>query len=122
MYNDEWKSVMTADSMEEKIREFATLAQRRADEQDKDVEEVVHDLTHESYLLKHTTSDVIKELHDLEETYPNEFYDGAANEYLMKSVDRDVDFEFWSDYVSLFLAAGLEWAILTELNEPTTTH
>ncbi|WP_275673116.1 hypothetical protein [Halobaculum magnesiiphilum] len=33
MYNDEWEPVMTADSMEEKVREFDRLAQKRADEQ-----------------------------------------------------------------------------------------
>lgn len=117
MYNEEWEAVMTASSMQEKIQEFALLAQKRAEEQERDVEEVVHDLTHESYLLKHTTKDVLIELQQLEETYPEAFYAGAANDHLMEYVDNDVKFDFWSDYVFLFLSAGLEWAILEELEE-----
>jgi len=53
---------MTAELIEEKIREFARLAQKRADEQEKDIDDVVHNLTHDSYLMKHTTSNVLREL------------------------------------------------------------
>jgi len=42
---------MTADSMEERIEEFARLARSRSEQKDKPVKDVVHDLTHESYLL-----------------------------------------------------------------------
>lgn len=55
---------MTADSMEEKVREFARLAQHRSEQQDKDVKDVVHEMTHDSYLMKHTTGDVLRELQE----------------------------------------------------------
>jgi len=29
-----------------------------------------------------------------------------------------VNLEFWYDYLYMFLAAGLEWAVLEEVNEP----
>jgi hypothetical protein len=118
MYNDEWEPVMTADSMEEKVREFARLAQKRADEQDKDIDDVVHNLTHDSYLMKHTTGDVLRELQELDDAYPDAFYNGAANEHLMEYAEQDVNFEFWYDYLYMFLAAGLEWAVLEEVKEP----
>lgn len=115
MYNDEWEPVMTADSMEEKVEEFAHLAQTRAEQNDKPVEDVVHDLTHESYLLKHTTGDVLSELQDLEATYPDAFYNGEANDHILTYLDGDQNFDFWYDFAYLSLAAGLEWAVLEEL-------
>lgn len=115
MYNDEWEPVMTADSMEEKVREFARLAQNRADEQGKDVDDVVHNMTHDSYLMKHTTGDVLRELQELDDAYPDAFYNGSANEHLMEYAEQDVNFEFWHDYLHMFLAAGLEWAVLREI-------
>lgn len=117
MYTDEWEPVMTADSMDERITEFAKLAQKKADQQDKSIEDVVHSMTHESYLMKHTTGDVLKELRELEETFPEAFYDGAANNHIMEYVDGNLDFDFWQDYPYLFLAAGLEWAVLQEVEE-----
>jgi len=115
MYSDEWKPVMTADSMDEKISEFAALAQQRAEDQDTSIEDSVHNLTHESYLMKHTTGDVLKELRELEELYPDAFYNGAANEHLMDYLADPPEFDFWYDYVYLALAAGLEWAVLQEI-------
>lgn len=108
---------MTADSMEEKVQEFARLAQDRAEEKDRDVDAVVHNLTHDSYLMKHTTGDVLRELQELQEAYPEAFYNGAANDHLMEYADQDVSFEFWYDYLYMFLAAGLEWAVLEEVTE-----
>lgn len=109
---------MTADSIEEKVREFAQLAQKQASEKDKSVDEVVHSLTHDSYLMKHTTSDVLQELQELDNAYPEAFYDGAANEHLMKYAEQDMNPEFWHDSLYMFLAAGLEWAVLEQLKEP----
>ncbi|EMA11556.1 hypothetical protein SAMN05443574_103258 [Haloarcula vallismortis] len=117
MYNDEWEPVMTADSMEEKVEEFAALAKKKAENSEKSVEDIVHSLTHESYLMKHTTSDILKELQELEEAYTDEFYNGAANDHIMQYLDEGQDFEFWYDYTALSLAAGLEWAILEELKQ-----
>ena len=118
MYTDKWEPVMTADSIEEKVREFAQLAQKQASEKDKSVDEVVHSLTHDSYLMKHTTSDVLQELQELDNAYPEAFYDGAANEHLMKYAEQDMNPEFWHDSLYMFLAAGLEWAVLEQLKEP----
>ncbi len=112
MYNDEWEPVMTAGDMSEKIEAFAELAQNRAEKQDQSVEDVVHDLTHQSYLSKHTTSDVLSELNELESLYPDAMYDGAANDHITTYLDDASEFEFWYDYAYLSLAAGLEWAIL----------
>lgn len=117
MYTDEWESVMTADSMEERIQEFAALARERADERDKSIEDVVHEITHESYLMRHTTGDVLKELGELQEVYPDAFYNGDANDHLMEYLEDPPDFEFWYDYVYLALAAGLEWAVLQQVWE-----
>lgn len=117
MYNDEWEPVMTADSMEEKVEEFATLAKKKSENEDKSVEDVVHSLTHESYLMKHTTSDILKELQELEKAFTDEFYNGAANNHIMQYLEGEQNFEFWYDYTALSLAAGLEWAILEELKE-----
>ena len=117
MYNDEWEPVMNADSMEEKVRGFARLAQKRADEQGNDIDDVVHKMTHDSYLMKHTTSDVLRELQELDEAYSDEFYNGAANEHLMEYAEQDGNFDFWYDYLYMFLAAGLEWAVLEEVKE-----
>jgi predicted outer membrane protein len=117
MYNDEWEPAMSADSVEEKVREFARLAQKRADEQEKDINDVVHNLTHDSYLMKHMTSDVLEELQELDGAYPDAFYNGAANEHLMEYAEQDENFDFWYDYLYMFLAAGLEWAILEEIKE-----
>lgn len=33
----------------------------------------------------------------------------------MEYADQDIEFEFWYDYVHMFLAAGLEWAVLQEI-------
>lgn len=115
MYNDAREPVMAAYSMEEKVGEFARLAQKRVDEQDKDIDNVVHNLTHDSYLMKHTTSHVLRELQELDNTYPYAFYNGSANEHLMEYAEQDVTFEFWHDYLYMFLAAGLEWAVLREI-------
>jgi hypothetical protein len=47
--------------------------------------------------------------------YPNGFYDGEANEHVMQLINDMGEVEFWYDYPSAALAAGLEWAILEEL-------
>lgn len=117
MYKDEWEPAMSADSMEEKVREFARLAQKRADEQEKDINDVVHNLTHDLYLMKHTTSDVVNQLQELDSAYPDAFYNGAANEHLMEYAEENENFDFWYDYLYMFLAAGLEWAVLKEVKE-----
>lgn len=118
MYSEEWEPVMRADSIEQKVGSFAELAQKRANERDKPVEEVVQKLTQEEYMMKHTTSDVLSELIELEEAYPEEFYNGDANRHLMQYMSDDLNFEFWYDYLYLALGAGLEWAVLNELEEP----
>ncbi|MEE6209304.1 hypothetical protein U3A55_03890 [Salarchaeum sp. III] len=120
MYNDEWEPVMTADSIEQKVEEFAALAKKKAETEGKSVEDLVHSLTHESYLMKHTTSDILKELQELEETYTDEFYNGEANDHIIQYLEEEQDFEFWYDYTALSLAAGLEWAVLNELKQQTT--
>ena len=120
MYDDDWKPVMTAPSMEQKVEAFAQLAEDRAEQRDQSVEDIVHDLMHESYLLKHTTGDVLQELKDLEETYPDALYDGEANDHIMQNID-DLDADFWYDYVSLSLVAGLEWAVLREMEDSAET-
>lgn len=120
MYNEEWEPVMTADSIEEKIRAFAALAQSRANERDKPVEDVVQNLTQKQYMAKHTTSDVLSELEELKEAYPEEFHNGDANKHLMQYMSDDQSFEFWHDYLYLALGAGLEWAVLNKLEEPVT--
>lgn len=74
---------MTADSMEEKIRAFAQLARNRADQRDEDIENVVYNLIHNVYLTKHTTSDVLTELQELQDTNQKAFYNGEANDHLM---------------------------------------
>jgi len=117
MYSKDWEPVMTADSMEEKVQAFAQLAQKRADEDDKAIEDVVYQMTHQSYLMKHTTGDVLRELQELNDTYPDAFYNGAANDHLMEYAEQDVNFEFWYDYLNMFLAAGLEWAVLEAVKE-----
>lgn len=121
MYDDEWEPIMAAQSMEEKVNAFARLAKNRAEQQDKPTEDVVHSLTHDLYLLKHTTGDVLQELKDLQEAYSEAFYDGAANDHIMQYMTHDIKFDFWHDYVYLFLAAGLEWAVLQEVEDPVET-
>ncbi|WP_122090404.1 hypothetical protein [Halalkalicoccus subterraneus] len=106
---------MNAESMEKKITAFADLAQKRAGGQDENVESVVRSLTHESYLLKHNTKDVLNELQQLVETYPDEFYDGDANDHVMQHISEMGSVDFWYAYPGAALAAGLEWAILEEL-------
>jgi len=108
---------MTAESMEERIEEFALLSKKRDKNKDKSIEDIVHSLTHESYLMKHTPSDLLKELQELEEVYTDEFYNGAANDHIMEYLEGEQNFEFWYDYTALSLAAGLEWAVLEELKE-----
>ena len=103
--------------MEEQIQEFAALAQKRADKRNRSIEDVIHNMTHESYLMKHTTKDVLKELIKLQELYPDAFYNGEANDHLMTYLENPSHFEFWYDYVYLALAAGLEWAILEQVRE-----
>lgn len=120
MYQDEWESVMTAGSMEEKIAALAELAKKRTEDGEK-IENTVRSLTHENYLLKHTTSDVLRELQELEELYTDEFYDGEANAHVMEHIEGMGEVEFWYDYPSAALAAGLEWAILEELNTAQKT-
>jgi len=115
MYDEDWEPIMTADSMEEKVQEFARLAQRRAEGEDKHLKDVVYEMTHDSYMRKHTTEDVLRELRELNDTYPNAFYNGTANNHLIGYTDEDLDFEFWYDYLYMFLAAGLEWAILQKI-------
>jgi len=117
MYTDEWEPVMTADSMEERVQAFAALAREQAEEQDKSVEDVVHKLTHDSYLMKHTTGDVLKELRELQELYSDAFYNGEANDHIMEYLEDSPDFDFWYDHAYLSLAAGLEWAVLEEIEE-----
>ncbi|MFD1565591.1 hypothetical protein ACFR99_18840 [Haloarchaeobius amylolyticus] len=117
MYNEDWEDVMTADSMDEKISAFADLAQGRAENREQPIEDVVHNLTHQSYLEKHTTSDILTELAELESLYPDAMYDGEANDHIMTYLDDTSDFEYWYDYAYLSLAAGLEWAVLTEIQE-----
>jgi hypothetical protein len=114
MYQDEWEPIMTADSMEEKIAAFVDLTEERTKEGE-EVEETVRSLTHETYLLKHTTTDVLRELQELVELYPEEFHDGEANEHVMEHINEMGEAEFWYDYPGAALAAGLEWAILEEL-------
>lgn len=116
MYTDEWEPVMTASSMEGRIQAFAALARERAEE-DKSVEDIVHKMTHDSYLMKHTTGDVLKELRELQEVYPDAFYNGEANDQIMEYLEDPPEFEFWYDHVYLSLAAGLEWAVLEEIEE-----
>lgn len=111
---------MKADSIEERIQELAALAQRRSEDQDEPLQEVIHNMTHDSYLLKHSTSDVLQELNELQQMYPEEFYNGEANHHIMSYIEEDTGFEFWYDYSYLALAAGLEWAILRELEEPVS--
>lgn len=117
MYTDEWEPVMTVDSMEERVQEFAALARERADEKDKSVKDVVHQMTHESYLMKHTTEDVLEELRELQELYPDAFYNGDANDHIMEYLEDPPDFDFWYDHVYLSLAAGLEWVVLQQVAE-----
>lgn len=119
MYTNEWEPIMKAESMEEKIQKFASLAQDRVEEKDEPIEDVVHSMTHDSYLLKHTTSDVLRELRELEALFPNEFYDGKANDHIMKYLEDPPKIEFWYDYMGLMLAAGLEWAVLKQIEEST---
>lgn len=120
MYTDEWEPVMTAETMEEKISEFAALAQARTEDKEKPVEDVVHKLTHDSYLMKHTVADVLTELQELQALYQDEFYNGDANSHIMDYVEDSLSFDFWYDYVYLSLAAGMEWAVLQEVEEKTS--
>lgn len=103
---------MTAGTVEERVKAFAELARETADG---DIEATVHELTHEKYLLKHTTSDILTELNQLQEAYSEEFYDGDANTHIMTYLNNDPDLEFWSDCAAISLAAGLEWAVLREI-------
>lgn len=114
MYTDEWEPIMTADSIEERVSEFTKLAQERSNG---DIESVVHELTHDAYLFKHTPSDALSEMDELQAEYPDAFDHGEANEHIMQYIEENPGFEFWYDYVFLSLAAGLEWAILQELEE-----
>jgi hypothetical protein len=116
MYTDEWEPVMTADSMSEKVEELASLASSRADSDDA-LEEIVDELIRESYLNRHTTSDALKELAELVEEYPEPFYDGAAESQLRQRLSDAANLQFWHEYVFLFLAAGLEWAVLDTLEQ-----
>ena len=117
MYTDEWKPVMTADSIEERIQKFAVLAQKRAEEQDKSIEDVVYKLTHDSYLMKHTTGDMLKELRELQDLHSDAFYNGEANDHIMEYLESSPNFDFWYDHVYLVLAAGLERAVLKQIKE-----
>ncbi len=108
---------MAADSIEQKVEEFAALANKKAETEEKSIEDIVHSLTHEVYLMKHTIGDILKELQELKEAYTDEFYNGAANDHIMQYLEDRQDFEFWYDYSALSLAAGLEWAVLEELKE-----
>lgn len=120
MYSEEWEPAMTANTMEERIEELAKIARRRVEEDDASLEDVVYKMVHNSYLLKHTTGDVLRELAELESLYPDAFHDGDANTHVVSNLNEVDDFEFWSDYVFLTLASSLEWAILDELNQKTT--
>lgn len=86
MYDDEWKPIMNAGSIEKRITAFADLAQKRADENEEDVDSIIQSMTQDSYLLKHTTADILNELQQLTETYPDEFYNGDANEHVMQHI------------------------------------
>jgi hypothetical protein len=114
MYSDEWEAVMTAESIDERIQEFVKLARERSDG---DIESTVFQMTHESYLFKHTPSDALSELNQLQAEYPEEFDHGEANEHIMQYIHDQSELDFWYDYVYLSLAAGLEWAILQELKD-----
>jgi hypothetical protein len=114
MNTDEWESVRSAGSINEKIVELTELAQAQTSD-DESFEDTVHRLIHGEYLLKHTTSDVLRELRELEQEYPDEFYDGEANNHILKYIDSDQNPDFWHEYPYLFLAAGLEWAVLNEV-------
>lgn len=103
--------------MEEKIAAFADVAEERTEDEGS-VEDTVRSLTHETHLLKHTTTDILREFQELVELYSDEFYDGEANDHVMDHIDDMGDVEFWYDYPSAALAAGLEWAILEELDTP----
>ncbi|MDS0474342.1 hypothetical protein [Natrinema sp. 1APR25-10V2] len=117
MYNEEWEPAMTADSMDERIEELAQLARTRAEKKEKPIDDVVHEMTHDAYLMKHTTGDVLSELDDLQALYPEEFYNGGdANNHIMSYLDEAEGYEFWADYIYLSLGAGLEWAILDRLD------
>ena len=120
MYEDEWEPVMTAESIEEKVTAFAELVEKRTDEGES-IEETVQSLTHETYLLKHTTTDILRELQELVELYPDAFYDGDANEHVMEHINQMGEVEFWYDYSGAALAAGLEWAVLKELGASRKT-
>ena len=121
MYSDEWEPIMTAETVEDRIEAFAQLAQDRADQRDQNIKNAVHQLTHNDYLLKHTTSDVLSELGDLEEEYPDAFYNGEANDHIMQYLEDNQKFEFWYDHAYLSLAAGLEWAILNHIQATQTS-
>ncbi|ELY65814.1 hypothetical protein [Natronobacterium gregoryi] len=119
MYNEEWEAIMTADSMEERVEEFAQLALQRAEESGGSVDDVVHEMTHDQYLLKHSTSDVLREIDELQQEYSDAFYDGDANDHVQSYLDDAGEFEFWHGWAYLSLAAGLEWAVLHELEQAT---
>jgi hypothetical protein len=59
--------------MEERIEVFAAFAREQAEEQDKLMEDFVHEMIHESYLMKYTTGDMLRDLGELEEVYPDAF-------------------------------------------------
>lgn len=51
-------------------------------------------MTHEFYLMKHTTGDVLKELGELQELHPDAFYNGEANNHLMDYLADPPEFDF----------------------------
>jgi hypothetical protein len=106
MYNDEWEPVATAGLIEGGVEEFAALAKKKAETEQKPLGDIVYSLTHEIYMMKHTTGDVLEEV-----------YKRAANDHLMQYLKDEKDLEFWYDYTALSLAAGLEWAVINELEK-----
>lgn len=117
MYSDEWRAAMTADSIEDKVEELAKIAESRANERGESIENVVHSMMHESYLMKHTTGDVLSELNELQDSYSEEFYRGEANEWVTDALNSASRFDEWSDFAYIALAAGFEWAVLEELDQ-----
>ena len=116
MYNEEWKPVMEDDSTEEWVAAMAALARERAETHDRDVEDVARNITHELYLMKRTTGDILNSRNSrgvsrrLLRWRCQRSYHGALHRHGGKRKT-----EFWHEYAYAALAAGLEWAILNEL-------
>lgn len=53
--------------------------------------------------------------------YQEAFYNGDANDHLIEYAKQETDFDFWYDDLYMFLAVGLEWVVLHELQESATS-